>query len=83
MKTWIGLLRGINVGGNNILPMVELKKVLESLSFTNVKTYMQSGNVVFNTQSTSGEKLSAKISSQIEAEHGFRPHIILLSCQQL
>ena len=83
MNTWIALLRGINVGGNNILPMMELKKALESLSLTNVKTYIQSGNIVFNTPSTNAKKLSSKMSSLIEDEHGFRPHIMLLSSQQL
>jgi len=63
--------------------MMELKKALESLSLTNVKTYIQSGNIVFNTPSTNAKKLSSKMSSLIEDEHGFRPHVMLLNCQQL
>ena len=46
MITYIVLLRGINVGGNNILPMKELVEILEGIGCTNIRTYIQSGNVV-------------------------------------
>jgi len=46
-NTYIALLRGINVGGNNIIKMTELKAFFEAMGFTNVVTYIQSGNVVF------------------------------------
>ena len=49
MQTWIALFRGINVGGNNILQMARLKSDLESLKLKNVRTYIQSGNVVFDS----------------------------------
>ena len=48
MKTWIALLRGINVGGKNIVPMKDLRDLLESNGYQNVRTYIQSGNVVYN-----------------------------------
>ena len=51
MHTWIALFRGINVGGKNILPMAKLREDLESLELKNVQTYIQSGNVVFETVS--------------------------------
>jgi uncharacterized protein (DUF1697 family) len=44
----LALLRGINVGGNNIIKMDDLKKLFEELNFRDVKTYIQSGNVLFN-----------------------------------
>lgn len=47
MNTYIALLRGINVGGNNKLAMRELVSLLEGLGLRNVKTYIQSGNIVF------------------------------------
>ena len=50
MNTYIAFLRGINVGGNNILPMKELSKLLEDLGLQTVKTYLASGNVVFQHQ---------------------------------
>lgn len=78
MATWIALLRGINVGGNNILPMAELRSDLESLGLNNVRTYIQSGNVVFDSTARSASSLTKKIASRIEERHGFRPHILLL-----
>ena len=47
MNTFVALLRGINVGGKNILPMKELAAVLEGSGLKKVQTYIQSGNVVF------------------------------------
>lgn len=47
MMTYIALLRGINVGGNRIVKMAELKNVLLALGLKDVKTYIQSGNVLF------------------------------------
>lgn len=46
---YIALLRGINVGGNNIIRMSDLKASFEELGFSDVVTYIQSGNVLFNT----------------------------------
>jgi len=50
MTTWIALFRGINVGGKNVLPMNALLRDLQSLNLENVRTYIQSGNVVFRVQ---------------------------------
>ncbi len=83
MQRWIALFRGINVGGNNILPMAALKSDLESLKLKRVRTYIQSGNVVFDTTSKSSGTLATKISRKINEQHGFRPHILLLSQQDL
>ena len=49
MKTWVALLRGVNVGGKNTIPMGELKSSLSSLGLEDVVTYIQSGNVVFRS----------------------------------
>jgi uncharacterized protein (DUF1697 family) len=46
-QQYITLLRGINVGGNNIIKMTDLKSCFESMGFTGVSTYIQSGNVIF------------------------------------
>jgi hypothetical protein len=48
MASWIALFRGINVGGNNLLPMKDLVVELEKIGYTNIKTYIQSGNVIFS-----------------------------------
>ena len=55
MATWIGLFRGINVGGNNILPMAKLRSELESLKLKNVRKYIQSGNVIFDSTARSAQ----------------------------
>jgi uncharacterized protein (DUF1697 family) len=83
MDTWILLLRGINVGGRNILPMKELVRDLESLQLTNIKTYIQSGNVVFQASKKLSTSFAAKIAKKIESRHGFKPYILLLSAEQL
>ncbi len=50
MKTWIALLRGVNVGGHNKVPMAELRKACTEVGFADVGTYIQSGNVVFRAE---------------------------------
>ena len=83
MATWIALFRGINVGGNNILPMAKLKSDLESLKLKNVRTYIQSGNVIFDSTAKSAPGLAKKISDQVEKKHGFRPNLVLLKKEEL
>jgi uncharacterized protein (DUF1697 family) len=50
METHIAFLRGINVGGNNMLSMSELKSICNDIGFKNVRTYIQSGNVIFESE---------------------------------
>lgn len=83
MKTYIALLRGINVGGNNILPMKELVAVLESIGLHNIKTYIQSGNVLFQGKVKSLSQLSNVIGSAIKKSHGFEPKVMLLDSTAL
>jgi uncharacterized protein (DUF1697 family) len=83
MKTYIALFRGINVGGNNILPMKELAVVLENLGAANVKTYIQSGNAVFQHASENVSGLSSSISAAIKASHGFEPRVWLLDLVEM
>ncbi len=83
MQTWIALFRGINVGGHNILPMAKLKSDLESLNVKNVRTYIQSGNVVFDSTAKTASSLSKRIAQRIEERHDFRPHLIILDREDL
>jgi len=78
MKTYIALLRGINVGGKNALPMSELVGVLEKLGARNVKTYIQSGNVVFASPEKDVSRLSSNIPLEIKKRRGFEPHVLVL-----
>ncbi|MEM7445488.1 MAG: DUF1697 domain-containing protein [Pseudomonadota bacterium] len=83
MITWIAFFRGINVGGNNIVPMASLTALLSDLGLTNIATYIQSGNVVFHCVEADPETLAESIASEIEARHGFRPKLLLISLEQL
>ncbi|MBV7336566.1 DUF1697 domain-containing protein [Chloroflexi bacterium TSY] len=83
MNTYIALLRGINVGGKNKLPMRALVTLLEELGLNNVKTYIQSGNVVFQSEHTDTLALSQEISNAIGKSHGFSPQILILDTQEL
>ena len=78
MKTYITLFRGINVGGNSILPMKDLVALLKNLGAQGVKTYIQSGNAVFQHQSENAAELSDKIRTAISKSHGFAPRVLLL-----
>jgi uncharacterized protein (DUF1697 family) len=83
MRTYIALFRGINVGGSNILPMRELVAVLENAGAQNVKTYIQSGNAVFQSEETDASLLSNTISAAIKESHGFEPQVLLLGLEDV
>ncbi len=78
MAAFVALLRGINVGGRNKLPMKSLRELLEGLGFEDVQTYIQSGNVVFSAPKKGARTYGAKITAAIEAEHGFAPNVMVL-----
>ncbi|MBL8830647.1 MAG: DUF1697 domain-containing protein [Planctomycetaceae bacterium] len=79
MHTWLALIRGINVGGRNKLPMTTLSRILEQAGCVAVRTYIQSGNVVFASPSKSKKALVKRLGEAIETEFKFRPGILLLS----
>lgn len=81
MTAWVALLRGINVGGHNILPMRELRKLLGELGCDQVATYIQSGNAVFRSKSAKAG-LSANIALAIEKKFGFAPRVQLLTAAE-
>lgn len=83
MNTYIALLRGINVGGNHKLPMRALTLLLEDLGMHHVKTYIQSGNVVFQSERTDTVALSQAITTAIQQSHGFAPQVFMLDVQAL
>ena len=71
MKTYIALLRGINVSGHKIIKMETLRKVLEELGFSNISTYIQSGNILFQSDSDDTAKLEHQIAGIITKHFGF------------
>ena len=78
MTTWISLLRGINVGGKNILPMKELREWLDELGYEEVRTYIQSGNCVFSAKASSAQAVTKQIAAKIESEAGFKPMVVTI-----
>lgn len=78
MKTYIALFRGINVGGKNSLPMKELVAILENIGVREVKTYIQSGNAVFQSDEKNLSQLSKRLTIEIKKRHGFEPHVLIL-----
>ena len=81
MKTYIALLRGINVGGHKKILMKDLSLLFESLGFENVKTYIQSGNVVFRSKEEAN--LASKITEAIEAKYAFFVPVLVKTASEL
>jgi uncharacterized protein (DUF1697 family) len=79
MPNYISLLRGINVSGQKIIKMEVLRKMFEYLDFSNVSTYLQSGNVVFHSTITDTRHLSEMISNEINRSFGFEVQVFILS----
>ena len=83
MKTWIAFLRGINVGGNNSLPMKSLLSIMADAGCEDARSYIQSGNVVFRSFESAPDELAGRISDAIQSAHGFRPRLMLMEAQDL
>ncbi|HUQ84785.1 MAG TPA: DUF1697 domain-containing protein [Candidatus Limnocylindrales bacterium] len=73
MSKYVAFLRGINVGGNKKVPMEDLRKTFESLGFTNVKTLLNTGNVVFEGEKTNAET----VEQELEKHFGFPISVII------
>ena len=83
MATHVALLRGINVGGRNKVPMADLREVATSLGHTGVTTYIQSGNVLFTTAGTSTGELASALESAITSRFGIDASVVVLSRDDL
>ena len=83
MSSHVALLRGINVGGRNKVPMADLREVVTSLGHTGVSTYIQSGNVLFSTAEDDTAKLAAALESAIEDRFGIWSSVVVLSRDEL
>jgi len=80
---YIALLRGINVGGKNIIKMADLRASFEAMGFTEVETYIQSGNVVFSSKSLDKPKLVRTIEKTLSDAFGYRSRVVLVSSKEL
>ncbi len=80
---FVALLRGINVGGNHKVSMTSLKELFAELGFTDISTYINSGNIIFNTNSQNTLELCHKIESALANHYGFNIPIVLVTAQDL
>jgi uncharacterized protein (DUF1697 family) len=83
MQTYIAFIRGINVGRTRSVPMKALAADLEAAGLDGVRTYIQSGNLVFRSGTADAAELAGCIGGVIEASRGFRPRVLVLSQQKL
>lgn len=81
--TYAALLRGINVGGNTIVPMAALKKCFEALGFDDVRTYINSGNVIFRSASTQPRTLETRIERALTATFGHKIRVVIRSFDEM
>lgn len=83
MPRYVALLRGINVGGKNKLPMTELTAIFEDLGAAHVRTYIQSGNVLFEANARIAAGLPSAVAAAIEERFGYRVPVVLRSASEL
>jgi uncharacterized protein (DUF1697 family) len=83
LNTWIALLRGVNVVGSRKLLMKDLAAMLTRAGFGAVRTYIASGNVVFESTAGDARALEARIAKQLRDEAGFETRVLVLSCAEL
>jgi uncharacterized protein (DUF1697 family) len=81
--THVALLRGVNVGGNNILPMKDLAAMFTAAGCSDVRTYIQSGNVVFKAGRALARRIPAVISAAISDRFGFQVAVVLRTADAL
>jgi uncharacterized protein (DUF1697 family) len=83
MNTWIALFRGVNVGGKQMLPMKDLRAMLEADGCTDVKTYIQSGNVVFRCPVGEASRVAARLRAAVAKGRGYEPNVLVLTLKEL
>ena len=83
MKAYVALLRGVNVAGHARVSMEELRKCFESLGLESVRTYIQSGNVVFEEKSASVVDLVERLEKGIKAKFGLDVHVIVRTREEM
>lgn len=83
LGVFVALLRGVNVGGNNMISMSSLKTSFETAGFMQVATYINSGNVLFKTRETDARKLEKKIEQMMSREYGLDSKVVVRSLSEM
>src|ERR1051325_8674844 len=82
-SVFVALLRGVNVGGNNMISMSSLKESFEALGFQNVVTYINSGNIVFKTKENDARKLEKKIEQMMSKDYKLDSKVVIRSLPEM
>ena len=80
---FVALLRGVNVGGNNMISMKSLKASFEAMGFTNVSTYINSGNIIFQSKEDDPRKLERKIEQMLSSDYQLGSKVVLRSLAEM
>ena len=80
---FVALLRGVNVGGNNIIEMSSLKASFEKMGFTDVSTYINSGNILFKAKERDARKLESKIETMLSKEYKLGCKVVVRSFSEM
>ena len=78
-KPYVALLRGINVGGNNLIKMPLLTACLAGKSFKNVRTYIQSGNVLFTSSEKNIDRITRRMEEVLSKEFNYQSRVVIVS----
>jgi uncharacterized protein (DUF1697 family) len=81
--SYVALLRGINVAGKNMLPMAELVEIFDAAGCADVRTYIQSGNVIFSADRETSERIASVVAAEIDARFGLRVPVVLRSSAEI
>ena len=83
MKRYIALLRGVNISGKNKVPMAELKRGFEALGVMEVRTWLNSGNVIFSSAEADATALTDRVESMIQREFGLDIPVFIITQEEL
>jgi uncharacterized protein (DUF1697 family) len=83
LTVFVALLRGVNVGGNNMISMKALKESFENLGFTNASTYINSGNIIFESKEADPRKLERKIEQMLLSDYQLESKVVLRSLSEM
>jgi uncharacterized protein (DUF1697 family) len=82
-NVFVALLRGVNVGGNNMISMRELKESFQEMGFEHVTTYINSGNIIFVTKEVDARKLETKIEHMLAKEYDLDSKVVIRSLSEM
>ena len=83
LNVFVALLRGVNVGGNNMISMKSLKQSFEAMGFTQVTTYINSGNIVFQSKESDARKLEKKIEQMLSKDYQLDSKVVIRTLAEM